>query len=445
VNIRPSGVFDPTFSISFSRDHTSSPLNTEVVSGLPSVTTGTYAFSASYVQAFSSGTSFTAAYGYQRQLSNQLHLLFNPDFTPGLTFTVAQQLANGFGFKVNRALIKVAENEQLIERESFRSQTVTVLVAAENAYWDLIAAQEAVRAADLEVKTAQQLVENDRKEFEVGVMARLDMVTAESQAAASQRDLIVAKTNEQNAELTLKTFLSKSLDEPLASASIETIDPFPDPENDQLPSYDDAIVVAKKNRPEVTIAEGNIKSEQDVQPFIRNALLPSVNIFGLLETAALYNIFGTAFTEAVDFKYPQFAFGVSISFPLRNRQAQADDLRSRLELRQEQDTLVRTKSQVEIDVQNGLIASRQAKEQVRAAHEALRLTQVQLDAEQKRLAAGISTSYNVILAQRDVFTARLAEVQAQDTYAKARVTLDQAMGTTFEKKHLTIERALAVR
>ena len=61
---------------------------------------------------------------------------------------MAQQLLNGFGYKVNRALIKVAENEQKIEREAFRQQVITALVSAQNAYWDLIADQEAVRAAE---------------------------------------------------------------------------------------------------------------------------------------------------------------------------------------------------------------------------------------------------------------------------------------------------------
>ena len=445
VNVRPSGVFDPSLSVAFSRDHTSSPLNTEIVSGLPSVTTGTTAISINYGQAFPSGTSFTASYGYQRQLSNQLHLLFNPAFTPGYTVTVAQQMLNGFGFKVNRALIKVAENEQGIERESFRSQTVTVLAAAQNAYWDLIAAQESVRAAQLEVEAADRLVNNNRKSYEAGIMSRLDIVTAESQAASSRRDLILAQTNEQYAETNLKTYLTRNVDQTLASANIEATDPFPDPETSDLPVLQDALDTGKKNRPEVSIAEGNIKSEQDVLPFIENSLLPNVNVFALMSNVALSSVYGTAFVEAIEFKYPQFAFGVSVTFPLHNRQAQADNIRVRLELRQEQDTLVRTKSQVEVDVQNGLIASKQAKAQVHAAHEATALAQQQLDAEQKKLAAGISTPYNVILAQRDLLTARLAEVQARDTYAKARVTLDQAMGMTFDRFHLTIDRTLRGR
>ena len=425
VLVRPSGVFDPTLSLSFSEDHTSSPLNTLVVAGVPSVTTGTGALSVNYVQAFSSGTSFTVSYGLQRQSSTQLHLLFNPYITPGFTATVNQQMLNGFGFKVNRALIEVAQNEQGIERESFRQQLMTQLASAEDAYWDLIAAQEAVRAAEQALSVGRQLEANNRKELDVGLMAPLDVVNAQSQVAASRRDLIVAQTNVQYAELQLKSMFNKNLQEGLASASIEAVDSFPNPDDDSIPTQEEAVATAHRNRPEIATAEGNIKSQEDVLPFLKNALLPSANVFALVSTVGLYDYFDTSFTEAVHFRYPQYAFGVTISFPLRNRQAQADEIRSRLELRQSQDALVRTKSQVEVDVQNALIVVRQGKAQVVAAHQATLLDQQKLDAERKRLDIGLSTSYNVILLQRDLFTDRLAEAQARDAYAKARIALDR--------------------
>ena len=442
VSIRPSGVFDPTVSLALSMDRTSSPLNTEVVAGIPYVNTKTTAFSAGYVQAFSTGTSFTASYGFQRQGSNQLHLLFNPDFTPGFTATLSQQLLNGFGKAVNLALIKVAENEQKIERESFRQQATAALVAAQNAYWDLAAAQEGVRAAQQALDAAEELVAENQVEVRIGTMAPLDVASAQSQAAAARRDLVTAQTAVANAELQLKALIFKTQEEPFASARIAIADAFPDPAGARIPTIDDATATAKRNRPDLAIAQGNIKSQEDVLPFIRNALLPNVNAFVLVTTVGLYNVFGTSFTEAIHFRYPEYAFGVTVSFPIRNRQAQADDIRSRLELRQARDTLVRSQSQVEVDVQNALIAVRDSTAQVAAADAALRFEREKLDAEQKKRTAGLSTDYNIILVQRDLLAAQLAAVQARDTYAKARVSLDQAMGITLETCHVRLNDVL---
>jgi len=442
VSISPSGLFDPSLRLSFSMDRTSSPLNTLVVAGVPTVTNTTAAFSTNYVQAFSTGTSFTVSYSFQRQSSSQKHLLYDPDFTPGFTATVSQQLLNGFGFAVNRALIKVAENEQKIERESFRQQVIAALVSAENAYWDVAADREAVHAAEAALAAARQLQAQNQKQLDVGTMAPLDVATAQSQAAASQRDLIVAQTNLQNAELLLKTMFSKNLDEPLASATIETTDALPDPHQIPLPSINEANEIAMAHRPEVSVAEGNIKSQKDALPFIRNALLPNFNAFALITTVGLFNTFGNAFTEAIQFKYPEVAFGVTLSFPIRNRQAQADDVRSRLELKQSQDTLVRTKSQIEVDVQNAIIGLTNSKAQVEAASATVRLEQETLAGEQKKLDAGLSTPYNVVLIQRDLLAAQLAEVQAKDAYAKAKVTYDQALGVTLEVSHVSLDDVL---
>jgi len=139
------------------------------------------------------------------------------------------------------------------------------------------------------------------------------------------------------------------------------------------------------------------------------------------------------------------AFGINLTFPIRNRQAQADQVRLELETRQAEDTLVRTTNQIEVDVKNALIALTQSKARVAAANETVRLEQQKLAAEQTKLSAGLSTSYNVVLIQRDLLAAELAQLQARAAYAKARVTLDQSMGTTLEKSHVSLDDALRGR
>jgi hypothetical protein len=106
---------------------------------------------------------------------------------------------------------------------------------------------------------------------------------------------------------------------------------------------------------------------------------------------------------------------------------------------------VRTQSQIEVDVQNALIATAQSKAQVAAARETVNLEQQKLDAEQLRFQAGVSTSYNVVLVQRDLFAAQLAEVQALDAYAKARVTMDQAVDLTLDHNRVDLDDALRGR
>jgi hypothetical protein len=66
-----------------------------------------------------------------------------------------------------------------------------------------------------------------------------------------------------------------------------------------------------------------------------------------------------------------------------------------------------------------------------------------LDGERKKLEVGISTSYNVVLRERDLVTAQYAEVQALDTYVKALVALDQSTGTTLDRNGIQLNDALS--
>ena len=306
---------------------------------------------------------------------------------------------------MNRALIKVAENEQGIERESFREQVITALASAENAYWDLISARESVRTAEQALEVSEQLYRNNARAFDAGVMARLDVVNAQAQVAASQRDLTIAQTNVQYAELTLKSMISANLDEPFASAAIETTDSFPEPETTSFRACRRRSPSPKRTglrfpSPTATSKASRMSCRFSTTPCCRTSMFLACST-----RPGCTTYFGTAFVDNLQFKYPQFAVGVSVSFPVRNRQAQADEIRSRLELKQSQDTLVRTKSQIEVDVQNALIGVTLGRAQVRAARGAVRTNEQKTDAEKKRLTAGLSTSYNVILVERDLFAA----------------------------------------
>src|SRR5262249_22181992 len=157
----------------------------------------------------------------------------------------------GFGFTANRRFLEVAKNGRQIAREYYRQQVISILAQAQNSYWNLVAFRETVRAAEQSLQISQQLYENNKKQAEVGTLARLDVVAAESEVAGRRRDLIVAQTNLQQAEVQLKYVLSKEIDPALAAAQVEAIDPLPSPQEGDIPKLDDALATAMQNRPEI--------------------------------------------------------------------------------------------------------------------------------------------------------------------------------------------------
>ena len=139
--------------------------------------------------------------------------------------------------------------------------------------------------------------------------------------------------------------------------------------------------------------------------------------------------------------FPSYSAGFSLNIPLRNRAAQADLINSDLVLRQQQLGIQRMENQVRVEVQNAMIGLQQARAQYASAVKARILQEQTVDAEQKKLAVGASTSYNVILTQRDLVTAQSNLVVAETAYAKAKVEMDRATGQTLNNNDISLDEA----
>jgi outer membrane protein TolC len=133
--------------------------------------------------------------------------------------------------------------------------------------------------------------------------------------------------------------------------------------------------------------------------------------------------------------------GVSLSIPIRNRQAVADATRALIEERQYRVQLQQKKNQAQQDVRNAVIAVTQAKAQLDAAKEATELSMETLKGERRKFELGESTPFLVIAAERDLAAQEGAEALARDAYAKALTQYAQATATILEKFNIEITEA----
>ncbi len=453
VQVGSSGNFDPVLSVNFSFDRVTSPLNTVVVSGLPTVTGNTTAFTASYAQLFPTGISYSLTLNGQRQSSDQKNLLFNPAQVTRFALGVNQPLLNGYGRENNERYIYVARNNTKVSEWVFRLQVINTVVAVENAYWDLAALQQQVKVAEQTLAVSQQLYKDNQVRLEVGTMSPLDVTSAESEVAARTRDLTLARTNAQLQEATLKNMLAKKVGPELDSASIAINDPMPEPAESDVPEIDQALAGALEARPELRQADVNIQNQEISVNFTQDELKPSLSVFGFYagsglqgnstSDATLASGMTDAFGQSFRAAYPEYATGLQLGIPLRNRSAQADSIRSQLERNQLNITRQRTRNTVTLEVRKAIIGVIQGKAQVEAAHKAASLAREMYEGEKQKLEAGASTSYNVILRERDLTTAQQAEVAAMVGYAKALVELDRARGATLDRNGIEYSDALS--
>jgi outer membrane protein TolC len=475
TNVGVIGCCDPVAGAQFGWDRRTSPLNYVLVSGLPVVTTQTTNGVAYFGQGFLTGTSYAVALQGYRQSTTSLNTLFNPVVPTGLTVGFDQQLLNGFGYRANAKFIRIAQNDLKISSSIFRQQVITTVAQVLNLYWDYLSFKENVAVAEQALAYSQRLLSDNKRQVAVGTLAPIEVVRAESEVATDEQNLIVAQTSlQQQAEL-IKTALARSVDAELRGAQLDTVDKLPEPSPDDIPPLDKALDLAVRNRPEVEQASLNARYADIVVKANRNALLPTLDLFatyaptglsglsygcpvGYTESGsqclassgggiarplvASYQGISQSLSQLFRGNYPDYSFGFTLQFPIRNRAAQADVARALLEQRQLRETVLKQKNQVEQDVRSAEIGVIQAKAQIGAAVKAVVLAQKTLDAEQRKFRLGESTVFLVIQAQRDLSTAEGNEVKARSTYAKALTQFRQAAGTILADYHIELNDAV---
>jgi outer membrane protein TolC len=454
--------FDPSITAFSNFAHTTTPQSNTLLTGVQALVFDTRLFQATYTQNSHFGTSASLSYTSQYQKVNSAFFSLNPYTNANIDLTVTQNLLNGFGRAVNNRNILVQKNNIKVTDLQFKQQVVTTVTAALNIYWDLVSFNEDLKARQQEVGTAQQLLENNQKQVQIGTLAEIEVTRALSQLYAAKQDLLISQTNLLQQETVLKNMLSRQgvATSDLAETHVIPLDKIVIPERDDVRPLDELVSKALSNRVEIQTDRINLESNKANLAGIRNALRPTLQAFAELTNNGLSgdptpfglaqgttNIFAGGFSNALEqiFRrnYPNYSAGISLNIPLRNRAAQADYVTSVIEMRQNELTLQKQMNQVRLDVQNAVIGMQQARARFDAAVQARKLSQQTFEGDRRKYELGASTSYQVVQDQRDLASAQSSEVQAMANYSHARIALDQALGDTLEVNHISLEEAMA--
>jgi outer membrane protein len=460
-----SQTLDPVIQESTVFSHQTAPQSDTVQSVLPVLISNTRNSTFSYQQGFLIGGNVTVSYKDSYLNENAPTDVLNPSSAPSLTITFQQNLLRGFGVAVNARTIRVSQINVTASALNFKTQVSNTVNQVLNLYYALSAGYEDIRAKSNAVEVAQQFYENTGIQERAGTLARLDVTTAESQLATAQYDLVNSQTNLRQQELQLKNLLSRRgvADPVLASVQIVPLDRIAVPETDELPPLKDLLKTALDNRSDLAAERLGITSSEISALGTRNGILPLLVAIGTESAAGLAGTpktvvsslgvqtanpyfdggIGDAVGQVLRRNFPTNRAAVYFQTPLRNDQAQADYAIDQLQLRQSRIQLSKDLNQVAVDVSNYLVAMRQARGRYRAAVQTRILQQQLLDAEQKKLAGGASTPFNVVQQQRDLVAAESAEIAALVDFSNARVALDQTLGTTLEANQVSIEDAEA--
>ena len=339
------------------------------------------------------------------------------------TDSVRQQIS------LNRKSLKISEL-------GVRLQVINVIGKVEQAYYDLVAFIENVKVQQTALELAERLLKENKERVTVGVMAQLDEKSAESQVATSRAAVLAAQSALVAQQNLLKSLLTDAYSNwhDVDVAPTEKLLPQP-----HVFDVQQSWVKGMTMRPDLLQQKLDLERQNITLKYLHNQVFPELDLVGSYGRSGL----GVALTPSLDDirveRYPSWAYGVQLSIPLGNRAARNNYRAQKETIAQELLTLKKLEQSILVQIDNDVKTAQSDFEQVAATREARLYAEAALDAEEKKLQNGKSTSYNVLLVQRDLTAARSNEIQALANYNKALSQLAVAEGTTLELHQLTVE------
>jgi outer membrane protein len=403
------------------------------------------------------GGSYQVTLNNSRGTSNSNNSLFNPAFNSIWSGIFTQPLLRNFTIDSTRQQLVVAKLNRDISDVQLRSTITNTLSNVRNAYWDYVYAIQAVEVAQKSLELANKLVQDNQTRVEVGTMAPIDVVQAQSEQATRRQALVTAQATQRTTELALKRLIVSGTQDPNWNAQLDPTDR-PDFRAEPI-DIEAAIRRALSERTDLEIAKKNIASNDVTLKFLQDQMKPQADLqatYGLagiggpqlVRSGLLGSEFTTipggitdAFNTLFRNQYPRWTVQMNIAYPLGLSSQQASVARARVQLNQVQAQMKQLELQVATDVTNAALTSQSTAEAVQASQAARELSQKKLEAEQSKFEVGMSTNYFVVQAQRDLADAQNSELRQILNYRKSLVELERLQQTTLQNLNITVINA----
>lgn len=359
---------------------------------------------------------------------------FNPRLGSTLNVNFTQPLLRNFKIDGARAGLESAERQRVITDLQLEQTVVGTETNVRLAYLDLVFAIRNLEVAQQNYKLATDSLTQARARVQVGLAAQIDIITNETQVASSQVQLIAAETRIAQAEDALRTIVLDPSSPDFWTTSIRPTDTIV-----LAPRTIDvgaAITNALANRLDITVLRRNLELTDLNLRVAQNNTLPDVN-FNLGYTASgaggtrlvdgVPDVrgFGAVLGEAFGGTYPTWSTSVSVNYPIGRSAAEANLAQQQIRRRQQDLDLRQLELLIVRQIRDAARQIESSFRQVEAAQAALRLSEQQLEAEDRRFAVGLSTQLDLQFRQRDLAAARINELNAVVAYNRALINFDR--------------------
>ena len=438
--------WSPAVSATLSKQSQTQAVTNSLAGGSTSIANGNFFTGANLSQTLPWGGAYAANWNNQRVTTNNLFTTFSPQIASNVNFQYTQPLLRNFSIDVIRQQVALSKKARELSDIQLDAVITSTLRSVKNAYWDLSAAINNLKAQQESLALSQQSLSDNRKRVEIGTLAPIDIVQAQAEVASNEERVIVAEAAIKRAQDNLRALILDPAATDFWTTAFEPSDAAPFQET--AIDTDAAVRNALDKRSDLRSAKNSVeRSDIDIR-YLRNQILPDINAQATYITRGVGGVqlsplsqadvltgnfnrtvlaqrgFGSVLGDVFQSAYPDWTVGVQIAYPLGSSTSHANLARARLEYQQAQTQLKNMQLQIATQVREAGRNVQTNQKRVQSARASRELQEKKLEAEEKKQAAGMSTSFFVFQAQRDLAQARTAEIQAISDYNKSLVDFE---------------------
>jgi outer membrane protein len=366
---------------------------------------------------------------------------FDSSVQSGLQVAFSQPLLRDRTIDAARHQLAIAQRNQISSDLRFREAAAQTTAAVKQAYWTLKAARANVTVQERSLVLAQELARENRLRVDAGQIPPLDLLQAEAEVARRRENLIRATTTAADAEDALRRLI---IDPGDPSFWQMRLDPVEKPSSlAALPDIDAAVTRALDHRYDLARAGHDLANATTTVTYLDNQRLPDVRVEasyrsdGLSGTQFLRSggvpgsIVGTrrfgvgdSLGQILGGDYATWSVGLTVTYPIGRSFERASYARAGVERRQAAQRIASLQLEAAESVRRAGRQIQSGAERVEAARVGAALAEQRLQTEQRRFEAGLSTTFLVTQAQRDLLEAEVNLLQTTLDFESAIVTFE---------------------
>ena len=359
-------------------------------------------------------------------------------YEPILAFQLRQPLLRDAWQQTNLAGVNIARLNHEIAVLGFRQKAEDVSTEVISAYWRLLQAR---RDFEILQKLLQRTLETLKKVLGRKEIDATDVQIKQMEASAKAREAVLLQASKR--VIDAQDALVRLMADPQVSMldELEIVpDSIPSMVAEELEQSEILGLALKKNpimqqaRVAITIADINIRVAEN-QEMPRLDLIASSRIQGLARSQ------GRAQDSFNSGDYASYAVGLSLEYPLGNRQREAELLRRRFERRKAISTLQNLADQVAIQAKERIRMIETNRAEIEIQEEAAQASRIHLQAveDSEPIRERLTPEFLLVKlqAQGALADAQMAEIKAIAGFNISLAQLAQTTGTVLELRQVS--------